>query len=151
MNREYIIENLINQLKIREKYDKMEIPVGAVIVKHGKIVGMGRHVKCGLDHAEVAAIKNCKESAEGATMYVTLEPCPMCAGAILAARVGRVVYAAKDPAAMVGARAYRIPSHIKGVVIFTAAQLCRTLNARLKHARNQHHAKERHTGAYSLF
>jgi diaminohydroxyphosphoribosylaminopyrimidine deaminase/5-amino-6-(5-phosphoribosylamino)uracil reductase len=91
-------------------------PVGAVIVKHGKIVGMGRHVKCGLDHAEVAAIKNCKESAEGATLYVTLEPCSRpgrvgaCTDAIIASGIRKVVFACPDPNAANKNRAKKILS-----------------------------------------
>ena len=50
-------------------------PVGAVVVKGGKLIGEGRHRRCGGDHAEVAALKNCKVSPNGATVYVTLEPC----------------------------------------------------------------------------
>ncbi len=78
-------------------------PVGAVVVKDGEITGEGRHVRCGCDHAEVAALKNCKVSPEGATVYVTLEPCSKagrvgaCSDALIAAKVGRVVWACEDP------------------------------------------------------
>ena len=80
--------------------------VGAVIVKRGKIIGEGWHKKAGGDHAEVAAIKNAArrgESAAGATIYVTLEPCSKpgrvgaCTDAIVAAGIKRVVYAVADP------------------------------------------------------
>ena len=50
-------------------------PVGAVVVKHGRVIGEGRHRRCGGDHAEVAALKACKTSPRGAAVYVTLEPC----------------------------------------------------------------------------
>ena len=82
-----------------------EVPVGAVIVRNGEIIGRGRNTreygKNALGHAEIAAIDQaCKALGGwrlmGCTLYVTLEPCPMCGGAILNARVGRVVYGAKD-------------------------------------------------------
>ena len=73
--------------------------VGAVIVKDGAIIGQGYHARCGDLHAERAALKNCTGDPAGGTLYVTLEPCPMCAGAILNARLSRVVYGASDPKA----------------------------------------------------
>lgn len=81
-------------------------PVGAVIVKDGRIIGKGYHHKCGCDHAEVDAIKNAcrrKNDTTGATIYVTLEPCSKpgrvgaCTDAIIAAGLARVVYGAVDP------------------------------------------------------
>ena len=70
--------------------------VGAVIVKNGSIIGEGYHEKCGELHAERNAIASLTESAEGATLYVTLEPCPMCAGAIVHCRPDRVVFGCPD-------------------------------------------------------
>ena len=81
--------------------------VGCVLVKDGKIVGKGWHRKTGEAHAEVAAIKDAGASAEGATAYVTLEPCshqgktPPCADALIAAGVQHVVAAMLDPNARV--------------------------------------------------
>ena len=80
-------------------------PVGAVVVKDGVIVGEGRHVRCGADHAEAAALKSVKArgGAKGATAYVTLEPCSKvgrvgaCCDALVAAGVGKVVWAVPDP------------------------------------------------------
>ena len=80
-------------------------PVGAVVVKDGVIVGEGRHVRCGADHAEAAALKSAKArgGAKGATAYVTLEPCSKvgrvgaCCDALVAAGVGKVVWAVPDP------------------------------------------------------
>lgn len=77
--------------------------VGAVVVRDGVIVGEGYHTRFGAAHAEVEALRAAGERAEGATVYVTLEPCahvgktPPCANALVAARVARVVVAARDP------------------------------------------------------
>ena len=77
--------------------------VGAVIVKNGKIIGEGYHEKCGQLHAERNAIASLTESAEGATIYVTLEPCchygktPPCTEAILEQKISRVVIGSRDP------------------------------------------------------
>ena len=82
-----------------------EVPVGCVIVRNGQIVGRGRNrreaAKTALGHAEIEAIADACKNLGGwrlweGTMYVTLEPCPMCAGAIINARIPRVVVAAKD-------------------------------------------------------
>ena len=89
----------------KEAADEGEAPIGAVIVRDGKIAGVGRNRrekdKNALGHAEIEAIDNaCKTLGGwrliGCTMYVTLEPCPMCAGAIINARIERVVFGAYD-------------------------------------------------------
>ena len=78
-------------------------PVGAVVVKNGRIIGRGYHAHCGEDHAEVAALKSCKVSPKGATVYVTLEPCSKpgrvgaCTDALIAAGVKRVEWLCSDP------------------------------------------------------
>lgn len=83
-----------------------EVPVGAVVVKEGKIVGRGFNSPIGdhdpSQHAEIAALRDaCRNLGNyripGVTLYVTLEPCTMCAGAMIHARVSRVVFGAKDP------------------------------------------------------
>jgi diaminohydroxyphosphoribosylaminopyrimidine deaminase/5-amino-6-(5-phosphoribosylamino)uracil reductase len=77
--------------------------VGAVIVKDSKIIGSGYHRGFGADHAEVDAIKNCKEDLQGATIYVSLEPCnhygktPPCTKSIVDAGISKVVCAVLDP------------------------------------------------------
>ena len=85
-----------------------EVPVGAVVVKDGVIVGTGRNrrevARNALSHAEVEAIDMACRTLHGwrlwqCQLYVTLEPCPMCAGAIINARLPVVVYGAKDPKA----------------------------------------------------
>ena len=82
-----------------------EVPVGCVIVRKGEIVGRGRNrreqVRNALSHAEVEAINDACRNLGGwrlweCTLYVTLEPCPMCAGAIVNARIPRVVFGASD-------------------------------------------------------
>ena len=70
--------------------------VGAVIVKDGRIIGEGWHRKYGELHAERDALLRCGESTEGATMYVTLEPCTMCASAIIQSRISRVVFGLQE-------------------------------------------------------
>ena len=82
-----------------------EVPVGCIITRHGEIVGRGRNrretKKTALGHAEIEAIYDANRNLGGwrlwdCTLYVTLEPCPMCAGAIVNARIPRVVYGASD-------------------------------------------------------
>lgn len=78
-------------------------PVGAVIVKGGRIIGQGYHKKAGENHAEVNAINAVKEDSSGSTLYVTLEPCnhygrtPPCTQAILRAGIKRVIIGTSDP------------------------------------------------------
>ncbi|MDH3895036.1 MAG: tRNA adenosine(34) deaminase TadA [Chromatiales bacterium] len=83
-----------------------EVPVGAVLVKDGEIVAEGFNQPISscdpTAHAEIVALRGAAASVEnyrlpGTTLYVTLEPCPMCAGAMVHARVGRLVFAAADP------------------------------------------------------
>ena len=64
--------------------------VGCIIVKDGKVIGEGYHMKFGGPHAEVNAINSSKEDIEGATVYVTLEPCAMCAAAIAHSRISNL-------------------------------------------------------------
>ncbi len=77
--------------------------VGAVVVRQGRVVGRGHHARFGGPHAEVMALQDAGEAAQGATLYVTLEPCchhgktPPCTDAILAAGLARVVAAIRDP------------------------------------------------------
>ncbi|MEJ2622666.1 MAG: tRNA adenosine(34) deaminase TadA [Candidatus Thiodiazotropha sp.] len=83
-----------------------EVPVGAVVVREGRLIGEGWNQPIsGQDptaHAEIVALRRAAQSEQNyrlpeSTLYVTLEPCPMCAGAIVHARVKRVVYGAADP------------------------------------------------------
>lgn len=85
-----------------------EVPVGCVIVKDGAVVGRGRNRReerqAAWSHAEMEAMAQANRALgtwrlDGCTLYVTLEPCPMCAGAIINARIPRVVFGAPDPKA----------------------------------------------------
>jgi len=91
----------------REAAAAGEVPVGCVIVRDGVVVGRGRNRReekqQTASHAELEAMAQANAALgtwrlEGCTLYVTLEPCPMCAGAIINARVDRVVYGARDEA-----------------------------------------------------
>jgi tRNA(Arg) A34 adenosine deaminase TadA len=73
--------------------------VGAIVVKAGRVVGQGWTRPGGRPHAEAVALDQAGPAAAGATLYVTLEPCVMCAGAMVNARVARLVYGADDPKA----------------------------------------------------
>lgn len=86
--------------------DEDEIPIGAVIVCRGKIIGRGHNMAERLHdptaHAEMIAITAATEAMGGkylgdCTLYVTVEPCPMCSGALNWAQIGRIVYGASDP------------------------------------------------------
>jgi tRNA(adenine34) deaminase len=104
--------------------DAGEVPVGAVVVQDGVIIGRGRNAtRMGCDpsaHAEIVAIRQActalgQERLNGCDLYVTLEPCAMCAGAIANARIARLYFGASDPKSggvTVGARVFdRAQSH----------------------------------------
>jgi tRNA(adenine34) deaminase len=89
----------------RAAFDEGEVPVGAIIVKDGAVIARAHNVRertrDPLGHAELLAIRNASEVAgdwrlEGSEMYVTLEPCPMCAGAIMECRMKRLIFGAFD-------------------------------------------------------
>ena len=92
----------------RAAEDLDEVPIGCVIVHDGVVIGRGRNqvesLRDATAHAEIVAIGAASEAMQSwrltdCTLYVTLEPCAMCAGAIILARVGRLVYGAADPKA----------------------------------------------------
>ena len=94
----------------RRAAEEGEVPVGAVVVLDGQIVGEGWNrpiaARDPTAHAEIQAMRAAAQSVEnyrltGATLYVTLEPCDMCVGAMFHARIARVVYGAKDPKKLV--------------------------------------------------
>ena len=95
----------------RKAYNLGEVPIGCVIVYEGKIIGRGYNRrntdKTTLAHAEISAIKKASKiikdwRLEGCTLYVTLEPCQMCSGAIIQARIDRVVMGSMNPKAGCG-------------------------------------------------
>jgi tRNA(adenine34) deaminase len=130
--------------------DEDEVPIGAVIVHNGMIIGRAHNRTEGLHdataHAEILAIGSASDALgdwrlEDCTLYVTLEPCPMCAGAIVRARIPRLVYAAADPKA--GAvdtlfdlvrdpRLNHQVEVISGVMVEEASELLRAFFQRLR-------------------
>ena len=103
MNKEYFMELALEQAKIA--YKKREIPIGCVIVKNGKVIAKAYNTreksKSAIAHAEILAIdKACKKvknwRLEDSDIFVTVEPCLMCMGAILNARIKNVYYGAKN-------------------------------------------------------
>ena len=95
-----------------------EIPVGCVIVRDDQIIARGHNLREQTGdptaHAEIVAIRRAAQALgcwklEGCALYVTLEPCPMCAGAISQARISRLIYGAPDPAYGCAGSVYRIP------------------------------------------
>jgi tRNA(adenine34) deaminase len=93
-------------LEAKKAEELNEVPIGAVVVMDGKIISRAHNLRemnqSAIAHAELLAIdKECQEAGswrlEGATLYVTLEPCAMCSGAIILSRIKRVVYGASDP------------------------------------------------------
>lgn len=91
-----------------EAYKADEVPVGAVVVKNGEVISTARNNReqtgDATGHAETLAIRRACEALgtwrlDGCELYVTLEPCPMCMGAIINSRIKKVVFGAKDPSA----------------------------------------------------
>lgn len=98
-------------------FDRGEVPVGAVVVSGGRIISRAHNLRESLSdptaHAERLALTLAGEALgtwrlDGCTLYATLEPCPMCAGAIVQARISRVVYGATDPKAGACDSLYRL-------------------------------------------
>ncbi len=92
----------------RIAFGEREVPVGAVVVREGRMIGRGRNRREALAdptlHAEIEALREAARAAgnwrlEGATLYATVEPCAMCAGAAVNARIARIVFACADPKA----------------------------------------------------
>ena len=95
-----------------------EVPIGAVVVCAGRLVGRGRNARERLRdptaHAEILALQEAARALgrwrlTGATIYATLEPCPMCAGALVNARIDRLVYAVPDPKAGAAGSLFDVP------------------------------------------
>ena len=117
MDEQFMREALVQAEKAQELG---EIPVGAVIVKNGEIL-CATHNRCeelhdATAHAERLAISEAGKLTgswrlSDCTLYVTLEPCPMCTGAAINARIGRIVYAAKDPRAGACESLVKLPAY----------------------------------------
>ena len=116
MNDIHFMQQAIAQAEIA--LSEGEMPVGCVIVKDGQIIARGRNARENTNdptaHAEIIAMRNAAREMnswrlEGCTLYVTLEPCPMCAGAISQARLSRLVYGAADEKYGCAGSLYRIP------------------------------------------
>ncbi|WP_374407366.1 nucleoside deaminase [Pelagerythrobacter sp.] len=104
----------------REAAEDGEVPIGAVVTRYGKVIGEGRNApRAAHDptaHAEIAAIRAAAatlgdERLTGCDLHVTLEPCAMCAGAIVHARIARLYYAAPDPKGGAVAHGARVFDH----------------------------------------
>jgi tRNA(adenine34) deaminase len=104
-------------VEARRALDAGEVPVGAVVVAGGEIIGRGHNSPIALAdptaHAEIVALRAAGRKLgnyrlTGATLYVTVEPCPMCCGAVLHARLARLVYGAADPKAGAVESLYRL-------------------------------------------
>lgn len=114
--------------------------VGAVLVKDGQIIGEGYHQKYGAPHAERNALASCTQSAQGATLYVTLEPCchygkqPPCTQAILDAGITRVVVGSRDPNPLVAGKGLeQLSSHGVSVETGVLERECEQLNEAFFH------------------
>ena len=99
----------------KKAFSRGDVPVGALIVRENNILSFGSDKKFSdpTEHAEIIAIRSCSEKLNqwnltGCTLYVTLEPCPMCAGACVNARISRVVYGAKNHKSGAGGTLYNI-------------------------------------------
>ncbi len=104
-------------LEAQKAYEQEEVPVGAVVVQNGKIIGRGHNqierLQDPTAHAEMIAITAAANHLESrrlddCTLYVTLEPCPMCAGAIVLARIPTLVFGSFDPKAGASGTLYNI-------------------------------------------
>lgn len=112
----YFMKEAISEAKMA--LAAQEIPVGAVVVRNGEIIGRGSNRRAAdnspLAHAELIALSGAAGTLtnwrfDDCTLYVTLEPCVMCAGAIVQCRIGGLVYGAKDPKAGAAGSLYDIP------------------------------------------
>lgn len=130
------------ELAGRGRYSVSPNPmVGCVIVRNDRVIGEGFHLRAGLPHAEIEALRSCNESVAGATIYVTLEPCahtgrtPPCVDALIEARPSRVVVAIEDPFPEVAGRGIA-KLRDAGIEVTTgvSAERAERLNERFLHA-----------------
>ena len=113
MNDELFMSEAIYEA--RQAFERGDVPVGALIVRDNAIISRGSDKKQAdpTEHAEIIAIRSCAEklnhwNLSGCTLYVTLEPCPMCAGACVNSRISRVVFGARNHKSGAGGTLYNI-------------------------------------------
>ncbi len=101
---EFFMKEALEEAK--KAFNENEVPIGAVVVKDGEIIGRGRNQRITLNdptaHAEIMALRDAGASLgtwrlTGLVLYVTIEPCPMCAGALINSRIGTLVFGAREP------------------------------------------------------
>ena len=118
------------------KNEGIEIPVAAIVVKDGEIVGSGVNTRekkrSILGHAEINAIKDASKNLkqwnlEDCTLYISLEPCPMCAGAILQSHIKNVVYGASEPKSGAFGSRYNIDTKNMNITSGVLEEECRQL------------------------
>lgn len=129
----------IEEAKKAEAMD--EVPIGAVVVYQGQVIGRGHNLRESTHdptaHAEIIAIRQAAQMMkswrlEECSLYVTLEPCPMCAGAILQSRIERVIYGATDPKAGCAGTLFNLLqdsrfNHQTEVILGIEQEMCRQL------------------------
>jgi diaminohydroxyphosphoribosylaminopyrimidine deaminase/5-amino-6-(5-phosphoribosylamino)uracil reductase len=132
---EYYMQRALRLAKKGEGCVSPNPLVGAVIVREGRIIGEGYHHCCGENHAEINAIRNATETVNGATFYITLEPCshygrtPPCVDALIACRPARVVVGTTDPNPLVSGRGLQaLRQHGIETSVGLLAEACRQLN-----------------------
>lgn len=110
----FYMKKAIRLAKKAEGYTNPNPMVGAIIVKNNKIIGSGYHKAYGFEHAEINAFNNCNNNCDGATLYVTLEPCchfgktPPCINKIIENKIKRVVFGSFDPNPIVSKKSLKI-------------------------------------------
>jgi tRNA(adenine34) deaminase len=104
MNHEYFMTLALEEAK--KAYNKNEVPIGAIIVKDGQVIARAHNTRevdnLATSHAEILAIQRANQKLQSwrldtCSLYVTIEPCPMCSGAIIQSRIANVYYGARDP------------------------------------------------------
>lgn len=124
----------------QKAYDLGEVPIGCVIVRGGEIIGRGHNLTetdgSAMHHAEIMALNEADEATEGwrigGHLYVTVEPCPMCMGAILNSRIERLIIGTDNPrfgaaGSVVNLAAFRAFNHSVAVKGGVLAEECRAL------------------------
>ncbi len=134
---EQFMKRALTLAKRAEGFTRPNPMVGAVIVKDGQIIGEGFHHQAGMPHAEIEALRMAGETARGATMFVSLEPCdhhgktPPCTAAIIKAGIAEVHYAAQDPNPRVSGAGHR---RLDNAGIRVSAGLCKEEATQLNRA-----------------